>query len=137
MGFKYNNGEIDISNISKEKLFGKIRRKARYYRRLHVNNNIPVEQCAIDFINTINLKLYNTVNERNWILWYFPVITTANSLKEIDKYIVQYIRYIFTGNFSKKNYTIKYECIKSLGFISLVNTYYKRYMISNPNKTLK
>ena len=57
-----------------------------------------------------------------------PNITTDQSLKEIDHYMQQYIRYIITSRHYKGNYRISYETLKDWGYCSMVNAYYKKDM---------
>jgi hypothetical protein len=63
-------------------------------------------------------------HELTWARWYFPMITTAESLKIIDQYSQNCIRYLATGKHTKSAYNFRYEDIKKLGYISLVNAYY-------------
>lgn len=55
----------------------------------------------------------------------FSVISTHKSLKIMNDYFVQYLRYLSSGKFSKKNFLVTYESLKTLGFRSLVNEFYK------------
>ena len=55
----------------------------------------------------------------------FPIITTSETLAELDRYMVECIRFIRTGTHTKANYRLRYETIKSLGFRSLVHEYYR------------
>jgi hypothetical protein len=57
-------------------------------------------------------------------LWYFPTITTTESLQLIDRYAQQCIRTLATGKHTKAAYNFRYEDMKNLGYISLVNRYY-------------
>ena len=127
LGFSYYNGIIDISNISKMKIKRKIRRKAKKLRRWMIRKNVSYEKTAKVMIRIFNRKFYLTTNTREltWSLWYFPIINTSKSLHEIDLYFQQYLRYIYSGKFCKKNYNIKYSKLKQLGYKSLVNEYYK------------
>ncbi|MBQ7265599.1 MAG: hypothetical protein IJS61_05820 [Firmicutes bacterium] len=79
------------------------------------------------FIKRFNKKFYykNENRELSWSRWYFDIINTDVSLREIDRYFLSMVRYINTGKHNKKNYKLKYETIKSLGYRSLVNEYYK------------
>ena len=70
-------------------------------------------------------KLYPDIDDFTWCRWFFPVIDTADSLKIIDEYLIEYIRYLSSGRHYKGNYRITYEHIKELGFRSLVNEYYR------------
>ena len=64
-------------------------------------------------------------DELTWSRWFFPNITTDKTLKEIDEYMQQYIRYTVTGRHYKGNYKITYEKMKEWGYMSLVHEYYK------------
>ncbi len=127
LGFSYNKGTVDISQVSLKKIKAKMKRKARALRRWAEKNNHPAEYAARAFIKRFNAKFYNNpvYNELTWSRWYFPVITTTDSLEIIDRYEVDLIRYILSGRHTKKRYDYKYEQIKKLGFRSLVNEYYK------------
>lgn len=78
----------------------------------------------------MNHKFYGTGadDEFTWSRWFFPNITTDQSLKKIDHYMQQYIRYIITGRHYKGNYRISYETLKDWGYCSMVNAYYKKDM---------
>lgn len=41
-------------------------------------------------------------------------------------YLLQYIRYLYSGRHYKGNYLVTYEDIKALGYRSHVNEYYKK-----------
>lgn len=127
LGFEYNNGNIDISPITLTKIKAKIRRKARSIYRWKIKNNKTTNHAIKVMIRVFNNKFYREINTKNltWCKWFFPIISSTSRLNEIDKYLVQYLRYLFTGNFSKKNYNITYQTLKDLGYRSLVNEYYK------------
>lgn len=59
-----------------------------------------------------------------WSRWFFPNLTTAKGLAEIDACMQQYIRYAATGRHSKSNYRIRYDTLKEWGYRSLVHEYY-------------
>ena len=126
LGFSYRDGKIDISKIALSKLKGKMKRKADALVRWK-NKKHKTSECAVKaFIRYFNKKLYhNTIhNDITWSRWYFPIITTSESLKKIDQYYLMCIRYISTGKHTKANYNLRYETIKSYGYKSLVNSYY-------------
>ena len=77
-------------------------------------------------IRKFNTKFYSCKNsELSWKYWYFPVINTSETLKIVDEYLQQYIRYIYTGKHNKKNYKlVPYSKLKRLGYKSLVHEYY-------------
>ena len=68
---------------------------------------------------------YDEDDDFTWSKWFFPNLTTDKGLKEIDKYMQEYIRYSVTGRHYKGNYRIEYETMKSWGYRNLVNEYYK------------
>ncbi|MBQ7595184.1 MAG: hypothetical protein IJU45_00805 [Clostridia bacterium] len=127
LGFSYHNSVIDISDISKQKLKNKMRRKARALLRWKKRKNASDEQAVRAFIRHFNKKFYSNdmTNEITWCRWYFPVITTSEGLKEIDSYMQQCIRYIATSKQNKKKYDFRYSDMKKLGYKTLVNSYYK------------
>lgn len=127
LGFEYNNGVVDLSDITLKKIKAKIRRKARSIYRWRIRKNLKEDKAIKAMIRVFNNKFYRESNTKDltWCKWFFPVITTHKKLEEIDNYFVQYLRYFYTGKFTKKNYIIKYQTLKNLGFRSLVNEYYK------------
>lgn len=135
LGFSYERGKIDISKVSKDKLKAKMKRKAKALLRWKNKNNASYKRALRAFIITFNKKLYNNPihNDITWARWYFPIINTDEGLKEIDKYYVECLRFIYAGRYSKSNYNLTYDEIKSLGFKSLVNTYYKEQTLIDKN----
>lgn len=126
LGFCYRDGEVDISEVTKDKLKGKIRRKAKALLRWKTKTGAEYVRAARALIRTFNRKFYNEKNEDlfTWSRWFFPVITTDRSLHELDMYLLDYIRYLDSGRHYKGNYKITYEDIKKMGFRSLRHEYY-------------
>jgi chromosome segregation protein len=104
----------------------KKRKAAAIYRR-KCRQGTADDKAAKNLIRTFDRKFFAPANEKDftWSRWFFPVITTHKGLEEIDRYLVEYIRYTYTGRHYKGNYKISYEHLKSLGLRSLVNEYYK------------
>jgi hypothetical protein len=127
LGICYRNGIVDVAPASVEKLKAKMRRKTRSLIRWKARKGATGIQAAKAFIRVFNRKLFeNTAeHELTWTLWYFPVINTTASLQIIDNYCQSCIRYLATGKHTKGAYQFRYEQIKELGYISLVNRYYK------------
>lgn len=127
LGFCFENEKIDISDISKKKIKGKIKRLSKKLRRWMLKKDATVDRAIRAMNKKINKKFYGTNNnaELTWNLWYFPVINTTKGLHEIDLYIQQNLRYIATGKYSKKNYNIRYDSLRELGYQPLVAEYYK------------
>lgn len=128
LGFSYNCSVIDISQASFQKLKAKMRRKTRALSRWADKKGVPREMAARAFIKRFNSKLYDNpvYSELTWTRWFFPVINTDKTLKEIDSYMLECIRYLATGKRNKSKYDFRYEDIKKLGYRSLVNEYYKQ-----------
>lgn len=127
LGFKYYQRKVDLSEVTVKKIKDKIRRKARSLFRWKNKTHASDEHVMKVMLRVFNNKFYRKSNTKNltWSKWFFPVITTHESLAVIDDYLVQYLRYLKTGKFSKKNYETTYSTLKELGFRSLVNEFYK------------
>ena len=127
LGLSHENGEIDIAEASVMKLKAKMRRKTRALKRWYERREIPSEKAAGAFIRIFERKLYEagSDNELSWARWYFPVITTDRSLKEIDSYAQDCLRYLISGKRTKGRYNVRYEQLQALGYHSCVNRYYK------------
>ena len=126
LGMSYHGGVIDLSEATKAKLKGKIRRKARALRRWMQRKEASAERAQRAFIRSFNQKFFEAhdANDLTWARWFFPLITTSSGLREIDHYLQQYIRYIATGRFNAGNYHLEYQDIKAMGYRSLVHEYY-------------
>lgn len=128
LGFKYKGKKVDISDEAKAKMKSRMKRRARWYQKWARVNNVPIEIAIKDYIGGINEKLYTDLEDStNWSLWYFTNINTVETVKWLDKYYINCIRYLDSGTWvhNKKYYRLSYQDIKELGFVSLVNTYYR------------
>jgi hypothetical protein len=128
LGFGYQGGRVDLAQATKAKLKGRIRRKARALRRWMLRNDAAPERAAKAFIRSINTRLYGRAraHDLTWSRWFFPLLTTDQSLRELDTYLRQYIRYIPSGRFSKRNFAVRYETLKDWGYRPLVNEYHRQ-----------
>lgn len=126
LGFCYQNGRVDLSENTKRKIKGKIKRKAHALRRWQAKKGLSGEKAAKGFIRAMNRKFFDRGEDTDfcWGRWFFPNLTTDAGLKEIDAYMQQYIRYCVTGRHYKGNYRISYEQMKEWGYRSLVHEYY-------------
>ena len=126
LGFSYQNGEIDVCPHSVHKLKAKMRRKARALIRWKRVNGKDDWMAVRAFVKHFNKRLYTSEDphEINWSRWYFPLINTDKSLKEIDAYMQDCIRYIATETRTKSRFNFRYEQMKSLGYRSLVHEWY-------------
>ncbi len=126
LGFCYQNGRVDLSENTKRKIKGKIKRKAHALRRWQAKKGLSGEKAAKGFIRAMNHKFFDKGEGTDfcWSRWFFPNLTTVAGLKEIDACMQQYIRYCVTGRHYKGNYRISYEQMKQWGYRSLVHEYY-------------
>ncbi|MBP5608258.1 MAG: hypothetical protein J6X66_08340 [Lachnospiraceae bacterium] len=126
LGFSVSEDGIDLAEITKTKLKNKIKRKAHALRRWCMSKKLPPERGAKGFIKAMNRKLYVRSEDDlfSWSRWFFPNITTDKSLKELDAYMQQYIRWCVSGRHYKGNYRISYDDMKKWGYKSLVHEYY-------------
>lgn len=135
LGFSFEDGKVDVAKASFEKIKKKLRRKARAVERWKKKRQAEALKAARVYIKYFNKKFFeNPVrSELTWCRWYFPIITTDVTLKEIDHYMQECIRFIYTGKHTKKNYNLRYEDIKKLGYRSLLNEYHKGAGTKNEN----
>ena len=127
LGFQIQGDTIDISPASLNKIKAKIRRKSRALIRWRKRHNHNPRFAVRALIKHFNRKFFNndSNHELTWCKWYFPTINTSKSLHIIDEYMVSCLRYIQTGKHTKANYNLRYSELKELGYLSLVNLYYK------------
>ena len=127
LGFKCHGHDIDISEATKKKMKGKIKRQANALLRWKNKNGMEADKAMKALINYFNRKFFESDDPENltWSRWFFPVINQTEGLKEIDRYLQQYTRFLGTGKHCKANYKTDYAQLKALGYKSLVNEYYK------------
>ena len=127
LGVQVKNGDIDIAPASVTKLKQKMRRKRDALKRWQSRSEAEPERAAKAFIRMFNRKLLEPPrgSELSWSRWFFPVINTDRSLRQIDRYAQDCIRYLLTGRHTKARYNIRYEDIKALGYKNVVHEYYK------------
>ena len=127
LGFKCHARDIDISEATKKKMKGKIKRATKSLMRWKVRNQMEPEKAMKGLINHFNRVFFENDDTETltWSRWFFPVINKTDGLKEIDHFLQQNIRYLSTGKHNKTNYKTDYAQLKQLGYRSLVNEYYK------------
>ena len=103
-----------------------MRRKTRALRRWRQRNGLDGEKAARAFIRIFNRKLFENPadHELTWTYWFFPVITTADSLRVIDNYAQDCVRVLVSDTHTKKRFDVRYEDMKKMGLRSLVHEYY-------------
>ncbi len=130
LGFKCHARDIDISEATRKKMKGKIRRAAKSLLRWSGKNHIESEKAMKGLVNHFNRIFFENGDTEalTWSRWFFPVINKTDGLKEIDHYLQQNIRFLRTGKHNKTNYRTDYAQLKQLGYRSLVNEYHKYKM---------
>ena len=100
--------------------------KCRALYRWRIKKGVSFEHAAKVVIRIFNRKYYDIdgFDDFTWSRWFFPVLTTDRGLKELDAYLLENLRYIYSGRHYKGNYAVTYEKLKSLGYRSLVHEYY-------------
>lgn len=133
LGIKYVGGRFDVSDESLKKLY--IRIHSSYHRqdRNKNHNGLAAEKAAKRFIRSMNCKLFQPVgnSELTWTRWYFRAITTNVTLRRIDRYMQECIRFLATGTRTKRRFNCRYSYMKTLGYLNLVNEYHKYKDLSN------
>ena len=126
LGFSFRDGVTDLAPVSLTKMKQKMRRKTRALERWRKRNGLEREKAAAAFIRVFNRKLFENPadNELTWAFWFFPVLTTDESLRQIDAYAQDCLRYLLTGTRTKARYNATYEDLKRLGYRNLVHEYY-------------
>lgn len=127
LGFSFENGTIDISNNSFKKIKRKIRRTARGLRRWMIRKNATPEVTLKAMNRKYNNKFFGkNENDLTWKYWFFPIINTDKTLKQVDNYMQEQQRYVVTGVHNKRNFEkVPYEFLKKCNYKSLVNEYHK------------
>ena len=126
LGFCMHDGRMDVSPYSKQKLKWKIRLHARKLLRLKREKGWSDEECGKKMLGFYRSVFFGDGKSRKltWARWIFPVITDPASLKELDRYIQDAVRFCMCGSMSEKRYRITHKDLKRLGYRSLVNSYY-------------
>ncbi|MCR5043254.1 MAG: hypothetical protein K6A93_03845 [Bacteroidaceae bacterium] len=127
LGFKCHDHHIDLSEATKKKMKGKIRRAAKSLMRWSSKNHLEPEKAMKGLINQFNRTFFEGADDASltWSRWFFPVINSTDGLREIDHYLQQNIRFLSTGKHNKANFKTDYAHLKQLGYRSLVNEYYR------------
>ena len=126
LGCRYKGGEMDISEHAKAKIKRKIRMRAGRLLKLKRVKGLSDEECAKILIQYCSNIFFGNKekNDMTWARWIFPVITGTASLKELDHYVQDAVRYVICGSMSDKRYRITYRDLQDLGYRSLVHAYY-------------
>lgn len=133
LGLEYNDGKVDLSKVTIDKIKGKIKRKARAIYRWKIKKNVEDYKAMKVMTRSFNYKFFEirNPNDLTWSRWFFPLINTDVGLKTVDQYLQYYLRYIASGKHNKANYRTKYDQLKECNYRSLVNEFYKYKKANN------
>jgi len=128
LGVSFFDGTIDLSSVTIDKIKGKIRRKARAIFRWKVKKKAPHEKALLVMIREFNKKFFLDAGagELTWSRWFFPLINTDRGLKVVDKYMQEWLRWLYSGKHNKANFDkVSYEDFKRLGYECLVHRFWE------------
>lgn len=127
LGLSFDGGNISLSDAAVGKMKGKISRAARKLYRWKVSKNASTERAVRAMIRKFQFKFYGTGGEDDeltWSRWYFPLINRTEELREVDRYLQQWMRYLADGRHRKLNYKkIPYSLLREYGYVPLVSVY--------------
>ena len=126
LGFRVDGDNVDIAPATLKKLKQKMRRKRDALARWQKRGELGGVNAAKAFIRVFNRKLLESPrdNELSWSSWFFPVINTSESLRAIDLYAQDCLRYLVSGRHTKARFNVRYDDLKAMGYRSLVHEYY-------------
>lgn len=120
LGWCIHNGEIDFSEQSLNSIKKMIKKKTKDLLIMYGKNKVP---------NTLRLpsivRFVSHYQKSEFFITCFKRITVTDSLKKIDKMIMDLIRTVVSGKTGNSKYKIKYSSIQAFGYKSLVNQYYE------------
>lgn len=134
LGMEICGESIRISDYSMKKIKRKLRMFTNRALRDRNAGKMTPDEAAHNLVIKFNRYLfgaYGAGNLMSWARWSFPVITDISSLKEIDHYIQDSVRYALYGSMKKRRYTVPYEKLAELGYKSLVYYYYHKDRIED------
>lgn len=96
LGYSLNQGILDIADHSRQKLLRKIRMHSKRLILAKKERHLTDREAAVQMTVYCNNLFFGKAgsNELSWSRWIFPVINTIASLKEMDHYAQEAIRYV-------------------------------------------
>jgi hypothetical protein len=134
LGMELCNGEMSISAHSKSKIKRKLRKFTDSALKKRNREQMTPDEAAQMLIRRFNRFFFGAPGNHkmlSWAKWAFPVITNTSSLKEIDHYFQNSLRYVLYGSMKKRNRSIPYEKLSELGYRSLLYYYHHQDKIKD------
>lgn len=125
LGIKIDGKKLSLINKTIYRYRDKMQIRAKKIRKRINSGEISVEHGFVLMIHYVMNIQYGTVDGGFCFMnTYFPRITSCDGLSQIDHYAQHYIRYVYTGKFSKTNARrVPYDMIRSHGYLPLVSAY--------------
>jgi hypothetical protein len=124
LGLRYHRGEIDLAPHTAEKLRARVRRLARRQERRKREPEAAVRRV----LRRLDRKLYGgegAEGELCWARWFFPVLTTDRTLRELDAVIQEKLRFVASGRYARASHRVlPYERMVSLGYLPLASAWH-------------
>jgi RNA-directed DNA polymerase len=120
LGLRYERGHLDLATNTVAKLRRRARRIARRARR----RTDPARQA----VRRLNRRLFGVggrAADFTWASWFFPVLSTDSTLRQIDALIQDQLRFAVTGVHTRRNFRdVSYERLRGAGYVPLVSAYH-------------
>lgn len=128
LGLATDGKKVDISTNAKNKLKRTIKRWVKAGRKDIEMYGKSFDSVAYHIVNRLNWKLYKSylidTRKFGWAYYAFRYINTIDSLKELDFYLRDRLRYLKTGKNNKANdYALVDADFRTLHVLSLVDMY--------------
>lgn len=135
LGCVMRDGRLDISEHAKKKIKRKIRIRAQRILKRKKERHMTDDEAGMAMISYCDAIFFGRKGSRqlSWARWIFPVITSTDSLRELDHYVQNAVRYVMCGSFSNKRYRIRYKDLQRLGYQSVLHAYY-HFTHANPRE---
>ena len=127
LGLTFNKDKVDIHKFSFEKVKAKIRKDIKKGRK-KIEEGKPYDVVASAIIHRFNHRTYKCYIEDKskygWGYYAFRYVNTDKTLREIDFYFRDRLRYLYTGRNNKANIgKVSDAKLHDLGYVSLVMMY--------------
>jgi RNA-directed DNA polymerase len=120
LGLRYDRGSLDVAPNTAAKLRRRVRRIARRAR----GRQDPARYA----LRRLNRRLYGVggrPSDFTWAGWFFPLLSTDQSLRRLDALIQAQLRFAVTGAHTRRNLeTVPYARLRQSGYVPLVTAFH-------------
>lgn len=128
LGIQLRDNNFDIADNTIAKAEYKLKRFAHKLVLREQRGEISREKAAQVMVNRTNRYFYgakDTDHKLNWRTYFFDTVTRPDSLRVLDHYVQNLIRYVATGKRTNSKYRMTYQAMRDLGYVPLVHEYYQ------------